>query len=113
MSAAIPVTQFLRPNAAKRYLMMEVSDEAGKKWKKEIEPLGLRLTAEVIPGSPELEEQVCVCLENWEWGDYRIVVQPNIPDSPILKEVETMVREFNAQEYQKWLTELLADEKDD
>jgi hypothetical protein len=108
----IPVTQFLRPNAEKRYLYVEVSDEAGHRWKQEIEPLGLRFTAEVIPGGDDLEDQVCVCLEDPDLGDYRLALSPNIPNAPIVRDVESLLIEFDKFDYTIWVKSLTDDEED-
>ena len=119
MSAEIPVVQFVRPHAAKRHLLVKVSDEAGRKWREVIMPLGLRLTAEVIPasmdagGETELEEQVAVCLENPDLGDYRLAISPNTPDSPIVREVEAMILEFDEADYLAWGKSMVEDEEED
>ena len=104
------VTQFLRPHGQERPVAIEISDEAEAKWRNEIEPLGLRLTAEIIPGGGQIEDQVCVCIENREWGDYRMTLQPNIPEAPVTKEIDEMIMKFDKSEYDAWLQELTADE---
>lgn len=116
MSALLPVIQFVRPHAKKRFLTVEVSDEAGAKFD-EISGLGLRLTAEVIPGGEvagngsELEEQVCVAIENPDWGDYRMILAPNTPDgNKVVREVEEMILGFEAHDYHAWLADLQTDD---
>ena len=103
MSARIPITQFLRPNAEKRFVSAEVSDEAGARWEKELAPLGLRFTAEVMPPN-----QVCICLDNPEVGaDYRVSIVSNTPGTKnrAIEEVEAMILGFDASDYQNWLSE--------
>lgn len=111
------VTQYLRPYAEKRPLSLEVSDEAGLKWKGEIEPLGLRLTAEMIPmgslqpeGGRTEEEQVCVAIENPDWGDFRMIICHNIPGGPVAREVEKMILAFDEDDYHTWVRMLEEDE---
>lgn len=105
----VPITQFLRPDGKMRLGTVEVSDNAGDAFT-QAASLGLRLTAEVIPGDGEIEDQVCVCLEHPDWGDYRLALAPNIPDGPILKEIDSMLLAFDAADYHAWLADLQDDD---
>lgn len=105
----VPITQFLRPDGKIRLGTVEVSDAAGDAFT-QAASLGLRLTAEVIPMDGEVEEQVCVCLEHPDWGDYRMTLAPNTPDGPILKEIDRMLQAFDTVDYHAWLRVMQADD---
>jgi hypothetical protein len=108
----ISVVQLLRPNAEKRMVGAEVSDIVAEKWEK-IRALGLRLTAEVIPGGPDIHDQVCVCIEHPVWGDFAMFLEDNYPDDKdkVIDELEKMILNFNEDQYRGWLEDLEDDDE--
>ena len=112
MSIEIGVIQFLRPFGEKRLLSVEVSDEAGRKFKDEIAPLGLRLTAEVIPMGSE-EEEVSIAIEDPDWGDFSMAIAPNRVDGvDVVRETEAMILAFQVENYHDWLASVQFDDED-
>jgi hypothetical protein len=107
----VPITQFLYPNGEKRDLVCDVSDYVAAMYEEVIYPLGLRITAECLQGTPI----VSMCLEEPKLGDYSCVLATNSKEEPgIVKDaLEALIRRFDIQEFEFWKAQQLGAEEED
>jgi hypothetical protein len=105
----IPIVQFVRPNAEKRFLVCDVSDEVHARYVEVVEPLGLRITAECVTPT----SLVSICIEEPDLGDFACVLAENSKDEPgiVRDALEAMIRQFNADDYAVWKGDLLASDE--
>jgi len=96
---AVEITQFIPPNGRTAELLVDVPDDLTEQYT-QIRSLGLRLTVEKL-----MTGIVSLCIENAEYGDFKIKLfkdrDPEGPDN--IDPLIDIIREFNVEEYARWL----------
>lgn len=98
----VEVIQFMRPNGNQVPMTIPVPDTLQSKYRV-LRDCGARLTAEVLTTN-----QVSVCVEYPEHGDFDIRVHKNGPEVPAA--IADMIDVFDPAAFREWMREIAEDE---
>lgn len=93
----IKLIQFVRPNGLQIPVSTQLPDDCAAP-AQVLEDLGLRLTAEIIPGGV-----VALCINHLEIGDYACELTQNGP--AVQEKLREMLLAFSREDYEDWAEE--------